>query len=104
MALTHTLVKVIYTDQSFELCKNELSEQDITLLCCDTNSHVHFIERGIRFVKERVRYARSMLLKETKHISTRLMRELVVSTMKMINSIGKKRSTSCDVAKTNYYW
>ena len=84
------MVKVIYADQAFQSCKTELIEQGITLLCCDTNSHVHFIKQGIRFVKERVRCVRSMLPKEMKCIPTRLMRELVVSTVKMINSIRRK--------------
>ena len=79
------VVKVIYADRAFESCKTELSEQGITLLCCDTNSHVPFIEQGIRFVKERVRCVGSILLKEIKRIPTRLMRELVGSTVKMIN-------------------
>ena len=60
------------------------------MLCCDINSHVPFIEQGIRFIKERVRCVRSMLPKEIKQIPTRLMRELVVSTVKMINSIRRK--------------
>ena len=55
------VVKVIYTDRAFKSCKTKLSEQDITLYCCDTNSHVLYIEQGIRFVKERVRCVRSML-------------------------------------------
>ena len=84
------MVKIIYADRAFESCKSELSEQGITLLCCDTNSHVPFINRGIRFVKERVRCVRSMLPKEIKRIPTRLMRELVVSIVKMINSIRRK--------------
>ena len=45
------VVKVIYADQEFESCKTELSEQGITLLCCDNNSHVPFIKRGTRFIK-----------------------------------------------------
>ena len=49
------VVKVIYADQAFESCKTELNEQGITLLCYDTNSHVHCIEQGIKFVKERVK-------------------------------------------------
>ena len=84
------VVKTIYADQAFESCKTELGEQGITLLCCDTNSHVPFIKQGIRFVKERVRCVRSILPKEIKRIPTRLMRELVVSTVKMINSIRRK--------------
>ena len=48
------VVKVIYADHAFESCKTELNEEDITLYCCDTNSHVPFIEQTIRSVKERV--------------------------------------------------
>ena len=58
------VVKVIYADRAFESCKTELNEQGITLYCCDTNSHVPFIEQIIRFMKERVRCVRSMLLKK----------------------------------------
>ena len=68
------VVKVIYADRAFESCKTELSEQGITLYCCDTNSHVPFIERGTRFMKERVRCVRSMLPKEIQRIPARLMR------------------------------
>ena len=85
------VVKVIYADGAFESYKTELSKQRITLYCCDTNSHIPFIERGIRFVKERVRCVRSMLQKEIKWIPARLMRELVVSIVKMINSTRRKR-------------
>ena len=85
------VVKVIYADQAFELCKTELNEQGITLYCCDTNSHVPFIEQAIRFVKERVRFVRLMFPKKIKRIPARLMRELVASTVKMMNSIKRKR-------------
>ena len=44
------VVKTIYADRAFKSCKTCLSEQGITLLCCDANSHVPFIERAIRFV------------------------------------------------------
>ena len=47
-------VKMIYADQAFESCETELSEQGINLFCCDTNAYVHFVEREIRFVKERI--------------------------------------------------
>ena len=83
-------IKMMYTDRSFESCWTDLSEQGITLYCCDTKSHVPFIERGIRFVKERIRCVRSMLPKKIKRIPAQLMRELVVSTVKMINSIRRK--------------
>ena len=49
-----------------------------------------FIERAIRFVKERVRCVRSMIPKKMKRIPARLMRELFVSTLKIINSIKRK--------------
>ena len=57
------VVKVIYVNQIFESCKTELSEQGITLYCCDTNFCVPFIEQGIEFVKETVRCVRSMVPK-----------------------------------------
>ena len=83
-------IKMIYADRVFDSCRVELSEQGITLHCCNTNSHVPFVEREIRFVKERIRCIRSMLPKKIKQIPARLMRELVVSTVNMINSIGRK--------------
>ena len=79
-----------YTDRAFKSCKTCLSKQVITLLCCNVNSHVPFIERAIRFVKERVRCVRSMLSKRIKCIPVRLMRKLVMSTIKMINPIRRK--------------
>ena len=84
------VVKTIYADRAFETCKTCLSEQGITLVCCDANSHVPFIKRTIRFLKERVRCVWSMLSKRIKCIPARLMRELVMSTVKMINSIRRK--------------
>ena len=62
------VVKVIYTDRAFESCKTELSEQGITLYCCDTNSHMPFIKQVIRFVEEKVRCVKSMLPKKIKRI------------------------------------
>ena len=47
-------------------------------------------KRAIRFVKERVRCVRSMLPKRIKRVPARLMRELVVSIVKMINSIRRE--------------
>ena len=81
---------MIHADQAFESAKVELNEQGITRCCCDANSTVPFIERGIMFGKEIVRYVWSMLLKKRKQILTQLMRELVVSTMKMISSIRRR--------------
>ena len=84
------VVKIIYANQAFESCKTKLSEQGIILYSCDTKPHVPFIERGIRFMKERVRCVRSIHPKKIKQIPARLMRELVVSTVKMINLIRRK--------------
>ena len=84
------IVKMIYADRAFKSCKTKLIEQGITLYCCDTNLHVPFIERRIRFVKERIRCVLLMLSKEIKQTSSRMMRELVVSTVKMINLIRRK--------------
>ena len=75
-------VELIYADKAFKSCQTELSEQGIHLVCCDTNAHVQFVERGIRFVKERIRCVRSMLPKKIKRIPSCLMRKLVVSTIK----------------------
>ena len=52
--------------------------------------NVPFIERGIIFVKKRIRCVRSMLPMKIKQITAQLMRELVVSTVKIINSIRRK--------------
>ena len=84
------VLRTIYADRAFESCKSELNEQGITLSCCDTNSHMLFIERTIRFVKKRVRCVQSMLPKRIKRVPARLMRELVISTVKMINFIRGK--------------
>jgi hypothetical protein len=51
----------IYADRAFEHCLDALAKIEIDLTCCDKNAHVHFIERCIRFTKERIRGVRSML-------------------------------------------
>ena len=48
------VLKTIYADRVFATCEIELNKQGIQLVCCDTNAHVQFVERGIRFVKERI--------------------------------------------------
>ena len=48
------VLKMIYADRAFVTCETELNKQGIQLVCCDTNAHVQFVERGIRFVKERI--------------------------------------------------
>ena len=80
------VLKMIYANRAFATCETELNKQSIQLVCCDTNAHEQFVERGICFVKERIRCVRSMLPSEIIIIPSRLMRELVVSTVKMINS------------------
>ena len=48
-------IKMIHADQAFDSCHVELSEQGITLHCCDINLDVPFVERGIRFLVGRIR-------------------------------------------------
>ena len=66
-------INMIDADQAFDSCHVELSEQGITLHCCNTNSHVPFVERRIRCVKERISYVRLMLPKKIKQITAQLM-------------------------------
>ena len=95
------VLKMIYADQAFATCETELNKQGIQLVCCDTNAHVQFIERGIRFVKERIRCVRSMLPSKIKRILSRLMRELVVSNQ--LNQ-AERRSAPSDITKTDCCW
>ena len=44
----------LYANKAFESCQPELPEMGIELVCCDGSAHVHFAERGIRFIKERI--------------------------------------------------
>ena len=53
----------IYVDRAFELCHLELAEMGIELVCCDKGAHVHFAERGIIFIKGRIKCVRLMLQK-----------------------------------------
>ena len=82
-------IVMVYADRAFVSCRTELKEEGITLNCCDANAHVQFVERGIRFIKERIRCVRSMMPKQVKKIPHKLMRELVFSTVKMVNSIRR---------------
>ena len=45
------VLKMIYANPAFATCETEQNKQGIQLVCCDTNAHVQFVERGIRFVK-----------------------------------------------------
>lgn len=83
-------IKKIYTDRAFEPCREKLAEMHIELVCCDKNAHVHFVERRIRFSKERVRCIRFMLPKRIKKVPKRLMIEIIYSTAKLVNLIRKK--------------
>ena len=84
------MVTKIYADRAFESCRSALAEFGSELICCDKNAHVHFAERGIRFVKERIRCIRSMLPTRIKRIPKRLMMEIVYATITMMNSIHRK--------------
>ena len=72
-------VTKIYADRAFEPCQSELAKMKIELVYCDRCAHVHFAERGIRFIKEHIRCVQSMLPKEIK-IPKRLIMELVYAT------------------------
>ena len=82
-------LKEVYADKAFEPCRTELAVMVVALKCSDARACVHFVERGIRFIKERIRCVRSMLPKEIKRIPKRLMMELVYATNIMTNSIRR---------------
>ena len=48
-------VEMVYANRAFASCETELNEELIHLNCCDKHSHVDFVERGIRFIEERIR-------------------------------------------------
>jgi hypothetical protein len=48
-------ITTMYADRAFEHCKEALAVEGIDLIWCDANAHVHFVERCIRFIKERIR-------------------------------------------------
>jgi hypothetical protein len=83
-------IKKIYVDRAFDPCREKLAEMHIELICCDKNAHVHFVERGIRFIKERVRCIRSMLPKRIKKVPKKIMIEIVYATAKLVNLIRRK--------------
>ena len=83
-------INMLYADRAFEPCRTALNEESIYLNCCDTNSHVDFAERGIRFIKERIRCVRSMMPKKIKKVPASLMKELVTSSVDMVNFIRRK--------------
>ena len=83
-------VNKIYADRGFESCRAELAELGSELICCDKHSRIHFTERGIIFIKERIRCIRSMLPIGIRRISKKLMMEIVYTTTAMMNSIHRK--------------
>ena len=97
-------VKMIYVDRAFESCRTELSEQGIHLLCCDSKAHVHFVERGIRFVKENSMCPVNASKEDKKN--TLAPNEGTNHFHHQYDQLNqkKRRSVSCDVTKTNYYW
>jgi hypothetical protein len=81
-------ITTMYADRAFEHCKEELALLGIDLICCDANAHVHFIERCIRFIKERIRGVRSML--PFNKIPKRLMMELIYTIVQLVNAVKRK--------------
>jgi hypothetical protein len=78
----------IYADRAFEHCLDALAKIEIDLTCCDKNAHVHFIERCIRFTKERIRGVRSML--PFVKIPRRLLMEIIYAIVPLMNAITRK--------------
>ena len=81
-------ITTMYADRAFEHCLDALATLGITLICCDKNSHVHFIKRCIRFAKERVRGVRSML--PFKKLPKRLLMEIVYTVFQLMNAVRRK--------------
>jgi hypothetical protein len=61
---------------------------EIDAILCDKNAHVHFIERCIRFTKERIRGIRSML--PFKQIPKRLLMEIIYTIVQLMNAMRRK--------------
>ena len=70
-------IKTIHADRQFEPCEAALKEMDMTPDFCDAGGHVPFVERGVQFIKTRVRCIRSMIPSKVKRIPRRLMIEMV---------------------------
>ena len=83
-------MNMVYADRVFVPCKTALNEESIYLNCCDKHSHVDFAERGIRFIKERIRCVRSMMPKKIKKLPSPLMKKLVTSSVDIVNSSKRK--------------
>ena len=81
---------MVYADRAFAPCKTALNEESIYLNCCDKHSHVDFVEREIRFIKERIRCVRSMIPKKIKKVPSPLMKELVTSSVDIVNFVRRK--------------
>jgi hypothetical protein len=81
-------ITTIYADQAFEHCKDEIAEMEIDVILCNKNAHVHFIERCIRFTKERIRGVRSML--PFKQIPKRLLMEIIYTIVQLMNAVRRK--------------
>ena len=81
-------IKYVYSDRAFQHCFDALAKQEIDLICCDKNAHVHFIERGIRFTKERIRGVRSM--QPFKKIPRRLLMETIYAIVPLMNAVTRK--------------
>jgi hypothetical protein len=80
-------ITTMYADRAFEYCVDSLAKININLICCDKNAHVHFIERCIRFTKERIRGVRSML--PFKKVPKRLLMEIVYTIVQLMNAVRR---------------
>ena len=78
----------IGADKAFDAIESKLKDEpyNVTLTPCDTNCHVEFVERMIRFVKERIRTVRVAMPYKT--IPKRMTIEMVHRVIILMNSLG----------------
>ena len=85
-------VITISADGAFDPIKSELKDEpyNVKLSTCDADCHVEFVERMIKFVKERIRVVQVAMPYKT--IPKRLMIEMVHRVVILMNSLPHKGS------------
>ena len=82
----------IGADKAFDAVEYEIKDEpyNVTLTTCDADRHVEFVERMIRFMKERIRTVRIAIPYKT--IPKRMTIEMVHRVIILMNSIPRKGS------------
>ena len=82
----------IGADKTFDTIESEIKDEpyNVTLTTCDDNQHVEYVERMIRFVKERIRTVRVVI--PYKAIPKHLIIEMVYHVFILVNSLPCKGS------------